>query len=155
MTKYIGFSVYTYIGDGMRTLYIFKIKREFLSLYKDNPKYLYDVLKRIYYINNVALGHNLFNQLCIPIDKDEMDRTLFIKLHTKLFYTKQGEDHVINDLYKDEISILRVKNTYIRLELNHNKSYFYDALYNYYRDYFVCDFNSNDYFFLSELKTLV
>ena len=105
--------------------------------------------------NNITLGYNLFNQLCNPIGKEELDRFLYLKLHTKMFYTKQGEDHVINDLYKDEISILRVKNTYIRLEMNHNKSFFFEALSKYYSEYFVCDFSSSDYFFLSSIKTLV
>ena len=74
LTKYIGFSVYTYIGDDMRIFYIFKIKAELIPMYKNSPKDLFNTLKHIYSLNNnTSLGLNLFNQLCLPIAKDKLD----------------------------------------------------------------------------------
>ena len=104
---------------------------------------------------DIDLGYNLFNQLIETLEKEQLDRYLYIKLHNKMFYTKQGEDHVINNLYKDEVSILRVKNSYIKLEVNKDSSMFFDLLYNYYEDYFICDFENLDYFFLNDVKILV
>ena len=67
----------------MKVYYIFKMKKQFISLYKDTPSVLYNILKNIYYLDKeeVDYGYNLFNQLIIPINKNELDRKLFIKLH--------------------------------------------------------------------------
>lgn len=141
----------------MRTFYIFRIKQEFKTLFKDNPKGLFLSFYRIYHMNKdeIDFGYNLIKQLTNSLEKEQLDRFLFVKLHNKMFYTKQGEDHVINNLYKDEVSILRVKNFYIKLEVNKDSSMFFDILYNYYEDYFVCDFENLDYFFLKDVKILV
>ena len=141
----------------MRTYYIFRVKKEFRNLFKDNPKGLFMSFKRIYNMNkeDIDFGYNLFNQLIEVLEKEQLDRYLFIKLHNKMFYTKQGEDHVINNLYKDEVSILRVKNSYMKLEVNKDSSMFFNILYNYYEEYFVCDFENFDYFYLKDIKILV
>ena len=141
----------------MRTFYLFKIKKEFINLYKDNYKILYDSLRRIYSMDKkeVQYGYNLLFQLIDIINKDDIDRHLFVKLHNKMFYTKQDNDHIINNLYKDEISILKIKNIYMRLEVNKDYSMFFDILYNKHDNYFICDFINDDYFFLRDVKVLV
>ena len=49
----------------MKVYYIFKIKKEFVNLYKDFPSVLYNILRSIYYLDkeSVEYGYNLFNQL--------------------------------------------------------------------------------------------
>ena len=103
----------------------------------------------------VKYGYNLLFQLIEIIGKDDIDRHLFIKLHNKMFYTKQDDDHIINNLYKDEVSILKIKNTYMKLEVNKDYSMFFDILYDKHENYFICDFINNDYFFLRDVKVLV
>ena len=70
-------------------------------------------------------------------------------------YSKKSDEHILNNLYKDEVSIMKVKNTHIII--NSNKSYteFFRILNEFDSCFFVCDFNNNDYFFLSNVKLLV
>jgi len=141
----------------MRIYFIFKIKDEYVDLYKDTPNTLFNILDQMYYMkrNEIGYGFNLFNQMIERIDKFDLDKYLYVLLHAKMKYSKKGDEHILNNLYKDEISILKVKNTH--MIINSNKSYteFFVFLNNYDSNFFVCDFNNHDYFFLSNIKSLV
>jgi len=136
----------------MKVYYIFKIKKEFVSLYKDTPSVLYQMLRRIYYLDKESLeiGYNLFNQMIQTIDKNEIDKELFIKLHQEIPYVKQKDIHIINNLYKNELSRLRVNNFYMRLELDQNDCGFYSILNEIEDNLFLCNFKVLDYFFLND-----
>lgn len=141
----------------MRIYFVFKLKEEYTDLYRDTPSTLYNILNQMYYMkrSEIGYGFNLFNQMIDRINKFELDKYLYILLHTKMKYSKKGEDHILNNLYKDEVSILRVKTTHILI--NSNKSYteFFALLNQFDSSLFVCDFNNHDYFFLSDIKLLV
>lgn len=141
----------------MRIYYVFKIKDEYMDLYKETPSTLYNILNQMYYMKRKELGYgfNLFNQIIDLIDKGELDKQLYVSMHTKMKYTKKGDDHILNNLYKDEISILKINKTYILI--NSNKSYteFFVLLNQYESNLFVCDFNNHDYFFLTNVNLLV
>ena len=141
----------------MRKFYIFKIREEYQSLYRENSEPLYQILKYLYYLkpeeNNY--GIELFNQLIQVIDKNQLNRKIFIKYHCKRVYSKIGNTHIINDLYRDEISTLNIKHSYILLESKHNSSTFFQILSNESDTFFLCDFENQDYFWLSQVKTLV
>ena len=136
----------------MKVYYIFKMKKQFISLYKDTPSVLYNILKNIYYLDKekVDYGYNLFNQLIIPINKNELDRKLFIKLHQEIPYSKRKDIHYINNLYKNEISRLNITNMFMKLELEQNFSSFFKILQEEIDDLFVCCFNRVDFFFLDD-----
>lgn len=140
----------------MRVFYVFSMKEEFSILYRDSPELLFQILKQIYYMRecDVNYAFQLFHQLTEPIQKEKIDRQLFIKLHKKMPYSKNDNQHIINDLYKDEISILIVKKSYILINSNHNHSSFFAYLAEKNHNYFICDFEYSDYFWLSKLKTL-
>ncbi len=139
----------------MRVFYIFDIKNEVIDLYKDSSFNLYNLLKQLYYLNNLDLqyGYQLFNQFVKPLDKQALDNFLFLKLHQDIPYSKREGKHIINNLYKDEISILEVKRAYIKIKAEQNITSFFDVLYTYNHNFFICDFENCDYFFLDELKT--
>lgn len=141
----------------MRVFYIFKIKEEFKCLYRDNPSILYGILKQIYYLgkDDILYGENIYHQLVDLIDKEELDRKLFIKLHRDMPYSKRGDTHFMNNLYKDEVSRLVVKNTYLKIESDSNFSSFFMYLTKYSDQFFACDFLYPDFFFLDSLKILV
>ena len=141
----------------MRIYYVFDIKDEFVSLYKNNANTLYNILSQLYYMkkSDINYGYNLFKQIVNPISKFKLDKYIFLLLHTKMKYTKNGEDHIINNLYKDEISILKVKNTHILINSNRSYTEFLNILYEYNPNLFVCDFINHDYFFISNIKMLV
>ncbi len=141
----------------MRIYYAFDIKEEFTKLYKDTPNTLYNILSQLYYMrkNDINYGYNLFNQIVKKIDKAYIDKYIFVALHTKMKYSKRKDEHIINNLYKDEVSIMKVKNTYIVINSNRSCTEFFDMLYDINKNLFVCDFINHDYFFISSLKMLV
>ena len=141
----------------MRIYYVFDIRAEYISLYRDSPKSLFDVLYQLYYMRKKAIeyGFNMFKQLTNKINKEETDKDIFVKLHNKMTYIKKGNNHIINNLYKDEISALKVKNSYILINSNKNYTEFFNVLLIENPNYFVCDFINKDYFFLSNIKILV
>ena len=137
----------------MKRYFIFKIRKEFVSLYKDNKRVLYNILRQIYYLDKseVRYGYNLFSQLILPIDKSKIDRDLFIKLHQDIPYIKRKDTHIINNLYKDEVSRLTIKSSYMKLEIEQNFSSFFEIINKYNDDLFVCEFYYHDFFFLNEM----
>lgn len=141
----------------MRIYFVFKIKEEYRQLYKDAPSTLYNILNQMYYMKRGEFGYgfNLFNQIIELIDKCDLDKYLYVLMHTKMKYSKKNEDHILNNLYKDEVSILKVNKTHILI--NSNKSYteFFALLSRYDPYLFVCDFNNHDYFFLTNINLLV
>ncbi len=132
------------------------MKEEFASLYKDQPELLFQIMKQLYYMHegDIDYAFNLFNQLTERIGKSSLDKRLFIELHKKMPYSKSGQQHIMNDLYRDEVSILVVKNSHILITSNQNVSSFFPYLLEKNHNYFVCDFSSNDYFWLNQLKSL-
>ena len=133
------------------------MRREFVNLYKENPSSLYNVLKHLYSMkkSETAIGFNLYNQLTEKINKSELDKKIFIKYHKELIYSKNGNDHVFNNLYKDEVSILTIKYAYILVNTNKNYSSFFNVVSMFGDEYFVCDFINQDYFWINDIKILV
>ena len=136
----------------MKVYYIFRMKEEFIHLYKDSPSVLFHILKSIYYLDReeVDYGYHLFEQLTLPLDKNKIDRDLFIKLHQEIPYSKRGDVHYINNLYRNEISRLTINHSYGRLELEQNFSTFFPILKEELGDLFVCSFREADFFFLED-----
>ncbi len=141
----------------MRNYYIFRMKREFVNLYRDSPSSLFNVLKHLYYMKkcDVSYGFNLFNQLTMKIDKNKLDREIYIKYHNEMVYSKNKDEHIINNLYKDEVSILTIKNAYIYVTTNNNYTSFFNVIDSLGDEYFACDFEKLDYFWLNDIKMLV
>lgn len=134
----------------MKVYYIFKLKDEFIDLYKDTPSVLYNILRNIYYLDKeeVDYGYNLFKQLTLPIDKNRIDRDLFIKFHQDIPYFKRKDVHYINNMYKNEVSRLIISNSYLKLELDQNFSTFFKVLKEEDNNLFACSFQKTDFFFL-------
>ena len=141
----------------MRIYYVFDIRSEYVDLYKETPNSLYNVLHQLYYMRKKDLeyGFIMFKQLANRIYKKEIYKNIFLKLHNKMTYVKKGDNHIINNLYKDEVSALKVKYSYILINTNKSYTDFFNTLALDNRNYFVCDFINNDYFFLSNIKILV
>lgn len=141
----------------MRTYFVFRVKKEFIQLYRENSGSLFEILKHLYYMrkHEMNYGFNLFSQLTEKINKAELNKAIFVRYHNDLVYTKNGNEHVINNLYRDEISVLTIKTSYILITANHNYSSFFNIISDFGDDYFVCDFTYQDYFWINEVKILV
>ena len=140
----------------MRMYYVFNVKEEIAKLYQDNPSSLYKILENIYFMHEeeVNYGFNIFKQLTNKIKVNELDNEIFVKLHKDLTYSKIDGEHVINDLYHDEVSILKVKSSHILLKSNKSYASFFKLLSNN-DNYFVCDFKEKDFFFIKDIECLI
>lgn len=134
----------------MKVYFIFDIKDEFIKLYQDNEKILYNILKQIYFLDkeDLSYAYTLLNQLINKIDKQTLDRKIFLQFHQDIPYSKRGQIHYINNLYKDEISRLEIKKSYIKLECEQSTSTFMPILKSLSDNFFACDFKNQNYFFI-------
>ena len=137
----------------MRTFFIFDINDSYYSLYKDYPYSIYNLLNQIYKLkdNNLIFSKNLLLQLVNKIDKEIIDKDLFLRLHKDLPYSKRGEKHMFNNFYFGEITSMVVHNNYIKIKSSKDQNYFLKNLNYYNKHFFVCDFNNGDYFFLDNI----
>lgn len=141
----------------MKVFYIFNVKDEIYELYNNKPESLYKMYNHIYNLSDNELNYakTLLDQLNETFDKEILDTKLFIKLHKEVPYSKRGDIHYFNNLYKDEISKLIIRKRYIKVTTEKNTSSFFNILINFNYNLFVCDFSNSLYFFLDSIKTLV
>ena len=141
----------------MRMYYIFNVKSDVASLYRNNPSSLYKILESIYFMHReeVDYGFNLFKQITNKVKVLELNNLIYIKMHKDMIYSKISDEHIINDLYKDEVSILKVKSSHLLLESNKSYPSFFKLLHIINPDYFVCDFKEKDFFFIDNVVKMV
>lgn len=141
----------------MKIYFIFSVKEEIYNLYKDYPKALYNIFLEIYEMNkkDIEYGYSLFKQIAKGISKEELDLKICSDLKDKLRYSKNKDEHIINNLYNEEVSLMKIKHTHITINTIHEFTEFFELLNKYEPFLFACDFKNDDYFFLSRIKTLV
>lgn len=132
----------------MRVYFIFDIKEECRYNYK--PSSIFNILRKIYFLNNndYEYAYNIMNQITNRIDAYKLNIDVFVRLHREYPYSKRGNIHYYNLLYKDEVSRMIIKNSYIKLEVEQDNSSFFEILKKYSNNYFVCDFNRLKYFYI-------
>lgn len=138
----------------MKELYIFNVKEEFYKLYKEKPSELFLIFNRIYHmkLSDKEYGYNLFSQISLFLDKSKVNEIIKDKYKDKIMYSNNGNEHIINNLFLNEISILTVKNSNIKIESNINKPSFLDDLRDLNFNLFVCDFKNQDFFFIAKKR---
>ena len=141
----------------MKIYYIFNIKKELLDLYINTPSVLYNFFYQIYISNKNDLNYSnsIFRQISNKYNKEFLDLKIYLKMHNKMRYLKRNEDHIINDIWKNEISIMKIKKSYIIINSNNNFTEFFNIINYYYKDCLVCDFINQSYFYLRDIKMLV
>lgn len=141
----------------MKIYFIFSVKEEIYELYKDYPKALYNIFLEIYEMNKQDLeyGYSLFKQVAKSINKTDLDNQICNDLKDKLRYSKNNDEHIINNLYNKEVSLMKIKTTHITINTIHEYTEFFELLHKHEPFLFACNFKNDDYFFLSRIKTLV
>lgn len=141
----------------MNEFYIFEVKDEFYKLYKNKPGELFYIYNRIYKMkkSDKEYGYNLFSQISNFLDKKEINKMLNENYKDKIMYSSNKNEHIINNLFLNEISILTVKNSNIKIESNTDMPSFLEDLRNIKGHLFVCDFKNNNYFFLMRKRAKV
>ena len=141
----------------MRLYYIFNIKNDVKVLYNDKTASLYRILENIYYMHeeDINYGFSIFKELTNKNKQDELNNIIYNKLHKNLIYSRIDNEHIINDLYHDEVSILKIKKSHLILESNKSISSLFKVLNVINSNYFVCDFKEKEFFFISEITNLI
>lgn len=141
----------------MRMFYIFNLKKEIKELYSKSPSDLFRVLNNIYYMHEeyANYGFNILNQIINKNDINDLNKNIFVDMHKECVYTKNKNEHIINDLYNNEVSILKIKKSHLVLQSNMSYSSFFKLLLKYSDCYFVCDFLEKDFFFITSINKLV
>ena len=141
----------------MKIFFVFNIKNDIYNIYKETPSVLYNYFYNIYSNEkqNLNYKNSLFKDVSNKFNKEYLDLKIYLNMHYKMRYFKKYDNHIINDIFNDEISILKIKKSYIVINSNSNYSEFFSILNNYYKTCLVCDFNNQNYFYLSDIKTLV
>ena len=136
----------------MRNFYIFKIKKEVKHSTKENPYDLFHTLETIYYHReDTGASYIFLRQLIEPISIRELDILLFKQYKENYFYTKYKNVHSMHDVYRKENTTLKLFKTYLKLETNVVKPRFLNELQKNH-NFFVCDFEEKDYFWLDSLS---
>lgn len=138
----------------MKEYYVFKLKKEFIKLYKNKASELFYIFNRIYYMKEIdkMYGYNLFEQISGFYDKKEINDYIFDIYKDKVMYSFSLNEHIINNLFLGEISILKVKSSNLRIETNVSNCSFFEDLKNFSSDFFICNFKEQDYFFIKDYK---
>jgi len=141
----------------MRIYYVFNIKEDYYQLYKDYPRALYNLLLEIYEMNkdDIDYGYSLFKQIAKPIDKEYMDKDISLFLKDQMRYSRTNGEHIINNIFSHEVSIMKIKRTHIVINTIQSYTEFFEIMDRYQCYFFACDFQNDDYFFLTRIKTLV
>lgn len=139
----------------MRNFYIFEINTFMKQVTKDNPYDLFHTLESIYYqrLENLETTYNFFRQIACPIKIKDLDIQLFKAYKENYFYTKYKNVHSMHDVYRNEDTVLTLYKTYIKLQTNVVKPRFIEELKKNH-NYFVCDFEEKDYFWLESLEPI-
>ncbi len=136
----------------MRHFYVFKINPSVSKVFKNRPYEVFHTLEMLYYRNDdIHFGNRFVRQLIFPISIKELDIMLFKKFKNNYFYMKYKNVHSVHDFYRKESTVLSLYKTFIRLDTNVIKPCFLKELQEY-NNFFVCDFESKDYFWLDSFK---
>lgn len=141
----------------MKEIYIFSVKEEFYKLYKDKTSELFYIFNRIYKMkkSDKEYGYNLFCQISNFLDKKQINTFIKERYKNKMTYSSSKNEHIINNIFLNEISILSVKNSNIKIETNVKKPIFLEDLKDLKLYLFICDFETKEYYFLTRKKAKI
>lgn len=138
----------------MKEYFVFNIKREFARLYKEKPSELFFILNRIYFMKEIdkEYGYNLFEQIALFYDKESVNDFVKRRYIDKIMYSYTNNEHIINNLFLNEISILKIKSSNLKIETNIDNPTFFSDLKDLPFHLFVCNFKEQEFFFLKSYK---
>ncbi len=142
-------------GDIMRTFYLFKVNKEYSKLTRNIPYNLYTTYLDIKLSdkNNLKLLFNQYKSITESLKRLEINKYLYKKMRHIDGYSLYKNIHMYNNYYTDEVSELRVYNSFFILNSNKQNSMFFSLLQEV-PYIFVIDFENKDYFWLRSFKNL-
>ena len=122
-------------------------------MYKNNPLKMYKIFEEIYYSRNYDSKKvfRIMEEISVPFNKIMLNEYIYYEYKLKYGYKKENNIHMLNT---SEKTTLRINNYNIKIETDSNYSIFFNDIKDYNTNLFVCDFENQDYFWLSKLKSL-
>ena len=136
----------------MRKFFVFNINDEMTILSKKSPYNIYKSLEQIYKMkkNDLIIGSNIYEQLVSTINIGKLDEEIFKQYKNNDYYSKINHQHNFYNKYRPEDTKMIINNSYIIIESNAILPSFFKYL-NKKQNFFACDFENKDYFWLDEL----
>ncbi len=131
----------------MRKYYLFIINNDYYKNYKKNSKVLYNTLYNLYTLDkkNFTYGISLYNSVCQIVSKN-----LLIHYIQRKYHHKNKTSNLIRLLSQTETTIVQINYSCIVIVSNINMPEVFKTFYIYHKKIFVCDFQNEDYFWLSD-----
>ncbi len=139
----------------MYKYYLFNIDQDLKKIFQNNNYYLFDTLKHVYNTNLKNLNYNflILNDLVTEIPKLQMNTYLFDSYKDNDYYLKFKDRHVINNVLDHESTELILNNLFIKITTSAETPSFLKEI-SATGNWFVCDFNNCNYFWLKNYCNL-
>lgn len=136
----------------MRKFFVFNINDEMTILSKKNPYNIYKALEQIYKMKkcDLIVGTNIYEQLVSIININKLSDEIFNQYKNNDYYSKFNNSHTFYNKYRPESTKMIINNSYLVIE---SDAIFPDFLkyLSQKQNFFACDFENKDYFWLDEL----
>ena len=131
----------------MRKYYLFIITNDYYKNYKLRPEVLFKTLNNLYSLRrpNFSYGISLYNSICRVFSKK-----LLINYIERKYEYKYINKKIIKIISQKENTSVQVNNSCVVILTSRNIPEIFQTFYIYNKKIFVCDFWSEDYFWLSE-----
>lgn len=131
----------------MRKYYLFIIKNDYYKNYKNNSFVLYNTLRNLYTLDkrNFSYGVSLYNSVCQLISKN-----LLMNYIQRKYRHKRINKKILKILSNKESTAIQINKSCIVVLTNINMPEVFKTFYIYNKKIFVCDFYTEDYFWLSD-----
>lgn len=135
----------------MRVFYIYNVNDLFASVYEKYPYKLYKMLEEAYYTNkhDLVMASSLYDQMITNFNKLFMNNYMVANNKLDAYYYNRDNMHLISS--RNEYSKLMVSSYCLKLKSNLNYPKFFNHIHDYSDNIFVCDFQNQDYFWLSRI----
>jgi len=131
----------------MRKYYLFLVKKEYYSMYKNKSYVLYKLLENLKNIEtyDFSYGINIFHQLCLPFSVKVLSNYIENRINFKRINLK-----IIKIDSKFENTYLQINYSCIVIKTNINMPQIFKIFNIYSKNIMVCDFENQDYFWLND-----
>jgi len=135
----------------MRIFYVYRINEFYRDMYYKHSYRLYKILEQIYYERDYdrVSSYRLYKQVIIPVNR--LLCNSYVTKNHRLSYEYCYDNHVHYIKKNDEHTKMVISNIHIKIISDINYPSFFDDIYAYDSNIFICDFDNNDYFWLDKV----
>lgn len=130
---------------------MFKLNKNYISIAKNNPGNIFILLNSIYTYkkSDIIVAFDLFDEICMPINKDFFDKYYYNRLKNNEEYTKFKNIHMYHNYFTGEVSKMVINVSHIKIKSNKENNIFISNLIG---ELFICDFKNNMFIYWNRIK---